>query len=111
MGSETHDITCPVASVSLYRRRGLPPLGSVVEEVRSDDPWANGTGGEGGWVQLLNGRTDFLPGGAERAWTFREALLKDDGSVIDDPGDGKAWTDADLGPEGLAEGMARYLKN
>lgn len=77
MNSESHDIASPTASVSLYRRKSLPPLAGHAEvpHVPSDDCWAgHGTGAHvGEWVQLSNGRTDFLPDGAQRAWTVSHA--------------------------------------
>lgn len=41
---------------------------------------------------------------------MRDMMLNADGSVIDDPGDGREWTDADLLPVGLAESLRKYAK-
>lgn len=114
--------------MSLYRRQA--PLG--VDEVthgHGDDCWAcHGTGVDiGEWVQIMNGNTDFLPDGAERAWTvsesrwprarlgsdsqqFRDIQFEPDGTIIDEPADGKPWIEADLFPVGLAEGMEKNVK-
>nr|XP_019007368.1 uncharacterized protein I206_07819 [Kwoniella pini CBS 10737]OCF46149.1 hypothetical protein I206_07819 [Kwoniella pini CBS 10737] len=66
--------------------------------------------GVGEWEIVWNGRADYLPNGLERNWSFADAVIKDDGEVINDKGDGGSYKEQDLKPEGLIEGGEKWLR-
>ncbi|WWD09681.1 hypothetical protein V865_007809 [Kwoniella europaea PYCC6329] len=66
--------------------------------------------GVGEWEIVWNGRADYLPNGIERDWSFKDALVKDDGEVINDKGDGGLFSEKDLLPQGLADGAEKWLR-
>ncbi|WVW82595.1 hypothetical protein I302_104606 [Kwoniella bestiolae CBS 10118] len=83
---------------------------------RPSSPLHRGIGGSsipcgvGEWEIVWNGRADYLPNGIERDWSFRDAVIKEDGEVIADKGDGGGYTEKDLQPEGLVDGGERWLR-
>ncbi|WRT64433.1 uncharacterized protein IL334_001365 [Kwoniella shivajii] len=66
--------------------------------------------GVGEWDIIWNGKADYLPNGLERNWSFKDVVLKEDGEVINDKGDGEGHEVDDEWPEGLAEGAEEWLR-
>nr|XP_031858087.1 uncharacterized protein CI109_006529 [Kwoniella shandongensis]KAA5525159.1 hypothetical protein CI109_006529 [Kwoniella shandongensis] len=66
--------------------------------------------GVGQWSIVYNGRADYLPNGLERNWSFADVVLKEDGEVVFDNGDGEGHQVEDEWPEGLRDGADRWLR-
>ncbi|WVQ97675.1 hypothetical protein IAU59_004789 [Kwoniella sp. CBS 9459] len=99
-GDRSLNVIAGTTTTSLYKRKRPSSL--------SDSADAS-AGGVGEWDILWNGRADYLPKGVERDWSFRDAVIKDDGEVISDNGDGKKAGESRY-PEGLVEGGERWLR-
>ncbi|WVF70217.1 hypothetical protein IAT40_005006 [Kwoniella sp. CBS 6097] len=99
-GNRSLNIVAGTTTTSLYQRK---PRSST------SNPSKNTAVGVGEWDILWNGRADYLPKGVERDWSFRDAVIKDDGEVINDKGDGDKPGESRY-PEGLVEGGDRWLR-
>jgi len=58
------NVSAGCASTSLYRRKKHDVDSSILEIC-----------GVGEWDPIYLGRADYLPGGVERDWSFRDVLL------------------------------------
>ncbi|WWC58865.1 uncharacterized protein I303_101410 [Kwoniella dejecticola CBS 10117] len=99
-GTET-----PPAFGAISREPSPPPPSAALTEEERLPPC-----GVGEWDIVWNGKADYLPNGLERNWSFADAVIKDDGEVISDKGDGGSYTEEDLKPEGLVEGGEKWLR-
>ncbi|ODN78033.1 hypothetical protein L202_05116 [Cryptococcus amylolentus CBS 6039] len=112
-GDRGMEIVAGCASTSLYQRK-RPPLPSpspltthLPTPTTPSHPSPSKTKlppcGTSQYTLLLSGHTSYLPSGLERDWSFADVVLKPDGEVVQDNGDGEAH-EGEVWEEGLAGG-------
>ncbi|WVQ76969.1 hypothetical protein IAR50_006648 [Cryptococcus sp. DSM 104548] len=119
-GNRGMEVIAGCASTSLYQRKPpslpSPSITQLPTPTTPSHPSAPSQSqsplppcGTAQYTLLFAGNASYLPSGLERDWSFADVVLKPDGEVVNDNGDGEAH-EGEEWEEGLARGMEVFLR-